>query len=202
MEKIGSSFINPEHDFIPLSDKSSTDAPFKFLTFINHPSGLKSPHYKVVCVRDPDPWLDFWNDPESSYMTQQVEIYSSQTRSWRLSGKPFIAPVNTGFNGGSFAMVPFTGLIHGIEEKLKQLPMPPIPDDWEDIRREADDEESYMVLHIPDKAIQYNLKDGSLKKICDFAPDDNDNRGSPTLISLRYFWADQFIQTLFCLSTT
>ncbi|XVF11356.1 hypothetical protein REPUB_Repub08aG0020700 [Reevesia pubescens] len=64
------------------------------------------------------------------------------------------------------------------------------------IFKEANDKESYIVLHIPDKAIQYNLKDGSFKKICDLYADENDYRGSPTLISLTCFWAEQFIQTL------
>ncbi|XVF11241.1 hypothetical protein REPUB_Repub08aG0009500 [Reevesia pubescens] len=257
--------------------------PFKFLNFINHPSGLKilqscnglllcssfrdrgfkhnyyvynpttkqfvtlpppakkntlivsgvslafdptkSPHYKVVCVREPDQWLGLRDDPESSYVNQQIEIFSSQTQSCRLSGNPFIAEVNTGFKGGVFC----NGAIHWLtgwgttspyfnveEEKLRQLPMPPFPNDWEDLRRtylhpsdlnyyvfsvlcivrEANDEESYIVLHIPDKAIQYNLKDDSFKKMCDLEPDENNYRGSPTLISLTYFWAEQFIQTL------
>ncbi|XVF49414.1 hypothetical protein PTKIN_Ptkin04bG0010000 [Pterospermum kingtungense] len=341
MQKLGSTFINPEHGFIPLSHKSSSDAPFKFLTFITHPSGLKvvqscnglllcrsihnrsfkydhyiynpttkqfvtlplpdnyqntrimyrfslafdptkSPHYKAVCVRDSDQWLQDY-DSESSYERGLVEIYSSQTRTWRVSGKPFIAHVNTGFEGGVFCnsaihwLSPWgkTSLYFNVEEEMvRELPMPPVPDDWEDMRRcryfgesrghlhlieiyrppttrfkvyevesdysgwfvkyhidldpvtvafpemvrtcddpmglhyyvfsvlcivrEANDEDSYMVLEIPDKAVRYNLKDGSFKKICDFAlnDDDNDNMGSQRLVSVRYFWAKQFIQTL------
>ncbi|TYH08875.1 hypothetical protein ES288_A07G051800v1 [Gossypium darwinii] len=199
----------------------------------------------------------------SNFMSLQIEIYSSQTRSWRLSGKPFLAHVNTEFGGGVFC----NGAIHWLgawnntsfyfnvqDEELRDLPMPPIPDDWEDLRRcryfgesqnhlhlieiyrppttrftvyeiqtaypgmvrtycvpsdlnyyvfsvlcivrEADDEESYMVLHIPEKAIHYNLKDGSFKKICDLDADENGYKGSPALISLTYFWAHHFIQTL------
>ncbi|XVF11370.1 hypothetical protein REPUB_Repub08aG0022000 [Reevesia pubescens] len=156
-------------------------------------------HYIVVCVREPDPWLGLRDDPESSYVNQQIEIYTSQTQSWRLPGNPFIAEVNTGFKGGVFC----NGAIHWLtglgttpyfnveEAKLRQLQMPPFP-----ANVEANDEESYMVLHIPDKAIRYNLKDGSFKKISDLDADENDYRRSPTLISLTYFWDEHFIQTL------
>ncbi|KAK8343994.1 hypothetical protein V6Z12_A07G051500 [Gossypium hirsutum] len=225
--------------------------------------------------------LNISDDPDSNFMSLQIEIYSSQTRSWRLSGKSFLAHVNTEFGGGVFC----NGAIHWLgawnntsfyfnvqDEELRDLPMPPIPDDWEDLRRcryfgesqnhlhlikiyrppttrftvyeiesdysgwfvkyninldlltaaypgmvrtycvpsdlnyyvfsvlcivrEADDEESYMVLHIPEKAIHYNLKDGSFKKICDLDADENGYKGSPALISLTYFWAHHFIQTL------
>ncbi|XVF11357.1 hypothetical protein REPUB_Repub08aG0020800 [Reevesia pubescens] len=104
----------------------------------------KSSHYKVVCLQEPDPWLGFRDDPESVYVNQQIEIYSSQTQSWRLPGNPFIAEVNTGFKGGVF----YNGAIHWLtgwgttspyfnveEAKLRQLQMPPFPDDWEDLRR-------------------------------------------------------------------
>ncbi|TYH61452.1 hypothetical protein ES332_D07G053300v1 [Gossypium tomentosum] len=218
MRKLGSPANKPEYGFIPLGNKSSADdAPFKYLDFINHPS----------------------DDPDSNFVSQQIEIYSSQTRSWRLSGKPFLAHVNTEFGGGVFC----NGAIHWLgawnntsfyfnvqDEELRDLPMPPIPDDWEDLRqcryfgesqnhlhtsnnsilcvrdfaypgmvrtysvpsdlnyyvfsvlcivREADDEESHMVLHIPEKAIHYNLKDRSFKKICDLDADENGYKGSP-----------------------
>ncbi|XVF11243.1 hypothetical protein REPUB_Repub08aG0009700 [Reevesia pubescens] len=219
----------------------------------------KSPHYKVVFVREPDPWLGLRDDPESSYVNQQIEIFSSQTQSWRLSGGVFCNGVIHWLTGWGTTSPYF----NAEEEKLRQLPTPPFPGDWEDliryryfgesrghlhlieiygpqttkfnvyeiesdysgwfvkyhidldpltvafpgkirtylhpsdlnyyvfsvlcIVREANDEESYMVLHISDKAIQYNLKDGSFKKMCDLEPDENDYRGSPTLISLTYF---------------
>ncbi|MBA0785855.1 hypothetical protein Gotri_028072 [Gossypium trilobum] len=342
MCKLSYQVNKPEYGFIPLGNKSSTDdAPFKYLDFINHSSGLKvvqscnglllcsssryynnfnydyyiynpttkqfvtiplpsnlqnarvvcrlslafdptkSLHYRVVCVRDPDPWLNILDDPESNYVSQQIEIYSSQTRSWRLSGKPFLSHVNTGFGGGLFC----NGTIHWLgaynntsfyfnveDEELRDLPMPPIPDDWEDLRRvlyfgesrnhlhlieiyrpptsrfsvyevesdysgwfvkyninldplivaypgmvrtywdpsdlnyyafsifyivrEANDEESYMVLHIPEKAIRYSLKDGSFKKICDLDANEAEYRSSPALILLAYCCVGEFIQTL------
>ncbi|TYG60248.1 hypothetical protein ES288_D07G053000v1 [Gossypium darwinii] len=342
MCKLSYQVNKPEYGFIPLGNKSSTDdAPFKYLDFINHSSGLKvvqscnglllcsssryynnfnydyyiynpttkqfvtiplpsnlqnarvvcrlslafdptkSLHYRVVCVRDPDPWLNILNDPESNYVSQQIEIYSSQTRSWRLSGKPFLSHVNTGFGGGLFC----NGTIHWLgaynntsfyfnveDEELRDLPMPPIPDDWEDLRRvlyfgesrnhlhlieiyrpptsrfsvyevesdysgwfvkyninldplivaypgmvrtywdpsdlnyyafsifyivrEANDEESYMLLHIPEKAIRYSLKDGSFKKICDLDANEAEYRSSPALILLAYCCVGEFIQTL------
>ncbi|MBA0821170.1 hypothetical protein Goarm_018042 [Gossypium armourianum] len=218
MRKLGSPANKPEYGFIPLGNKSSADdAPFKYLDFINHPSGLKvvqscnglllcsssryddksnydyyiynpttkqfvmialpanpqdarivyslslafdhtkSPHYKVVCIRDPDPWLNISDDPDSNFVSQQIEIYSSQTRSWRLSGKPFLAHVNTEFGGGVFC----NGAIHWLgawnntsfyfnvqDEELRDLPMPPIPDDWEDLRRYQYFSESQNHLHL------------------------------------------------------
>ncbi|MBA0604338.1 hypothetical protein Godav_017005, partial [Gossypium davidsonii] len=198
-----------------------------------------------------------------------------------LSGKPFFSHVNTGYGGGLFC----NGTIHWLgaynntsfyfnveDEELRDLPMPPIPDDWEDLRRvlyfgesrnhlhlieiyrpptsrfsvyevesdysgwfvkyninldplivaypgmvrtywdpsdlnyyaffifyivrEANDEESYMVLHIPEKAIPYSLKDGSFKKICDLDANEAEYRSSPALILLAYCCVGEFIQTL------
>ncbi|MBA0639218.1 hypothetical protein Goklo_022264, partial [Gossypium klotzschianum] len=64
------------------------------------------------------------------------------------------------------------------------------------IVREANDEESYMVLHIPEKAIPYSLKDGSFKKICDLDANEAEYRSSPALILLAYCCVGEFIQTL------
>ncbi|KAG4190640.1 hypothetical protein ERO13_A07G043150v2 [Gossypium hirsutum] len=254
MRNLSSPANKPEYGFIPLGNKSSTN--------LNMASSLLETNHQLMML--PFKYLDFINHPsDSNFMSLQIEIYSSQTRSWRLSGKSFLAHVNTEFGGGVFC----NGAIHWLgawnntsfyfnvqDEELRDLPMPPIPDDWEDLRRcryfgesqnhlhlikiyrppttrftvyeietaypgmvrtycvpsdlnyyvfsvlcivrEADDEESYMVLHIPEKAIHYNLKDGSFKKICDLDADENGYKGSPALISLTYFWAHHFIQTL------
>ncbi|XVF54913.1 hypothetical protein PTKIN_Ptkin05aG0218700 [Pterospermum kingtungense] len=96
----------------------------------------KSPHYKVVFVGALDPEVDlFWEEDCTSF---QIEIYSSQTRSWRLSGNPFTADVFTPFHGEDF----WNGSIHWLnklnvdvslyfnveEEKLGKLPMLSIPE--------------------------------------------------------------------------
>ncbi|KAL1160198.1 hypothetical protein V6Z11_A07G051200 [Gossypium hirsutum] len=185
--------------------------------------------------------LNISDDPDSNFMSLQIEIYSSQTRSWRLSGKSFLAHVNTEFGGGVFC----NGAIHWLGAwnntsfyfnfgesqnhlHLIEIYRPPttrftvyeiesdysgwfvkyninldlltaaypgmvrtycVPSDLNYyvfsvlcIVREADDEESYM--------------DGSFKKICDLDADENGYKGSPALISLTYFWAHHFIQTL------
>lgn len=180
-----SCLINPEHDFVPLTNKPIT-APLKCLNFLKHPSGLRiqnschgslcyssfrdrhlehdcyicnpttkqfvklpppggriihgvtsvynpvrSPHYKVACVRSPDSYVSVEEGP---YISYQIEIYSSEARSWRLSGDPFMALVNTQFNG-----VFWNGNTHWIdchytslrfkveEEQLREMPMPPSP---------------------------------------------------------------------------
>lgn len=92
---------------------------------------VRSPHYEVACVRSPDSYVSVEEGP---YISYQIEIYSSETRSWRLSGDPFMAPVNTQFNG-----VFWNGNTHWIdchytslhfkveEEQLREMPMPPSP---------------------------------------------------------------------------
>ncbi|TXG70582.1 hypothetical protein EZV62_005517 [Acer yangbiense] len=70
------------------------------------------------------------------------------------------------------------------------------------IIREADDGESYMVLHIPGKAIRYNLHDKTFIKIFDFSPgrEDVENICNPGY--LRFNWYDdayQYIETLACI---
>lgn len=65
---------------------------------------------------------------------------------------------------------------------------------------EANDSESYMVLHIPAKAIHYNLNDETFDKICDFDPGCEDTGGtrSEGLLKFWFFHAFQYIETLAC----
>ncbi|KAL5539590.1 hypothetical protein UlMin_046163 [Ulmus minor] len=84
----------------------------------------KSPYYKVVCVSSRD---DTNDDP------CVIEIYSSETRTWRLSGDTFNARLYTEFEDGVF----WNGAVHWIsssepflymnmnEEKLRRMPSPP-----------------------------------------------------------------------------
>ncbi|XVF54910.1 hypothetical protein PTKIN_Ptkin05aG0218400 [Pterospermum kingtungense] len=241
-----------------------------------------SPHYKVVGVRVVGFLQDF--DHEPTCLVYQIEIYSSQTRSWRLSGNTFIAHKTTNFCGGVF----WNGAIHWIdecnrdaslyfnveEEKLQTVPMPSVPAGWEEkphiayfgesrdhlhliqqyepyltqfdvyemkrdysgwfvkyrvhldairvafpddlnvhsdfscysyvifcVVRKANDEDSYMVLHIPGKVIEYNFSDGSFKTIFEFDPDHNDDDGGfPFQPTFKYQVAYQYIPTLCCLS--
>ncbi|PPD80863.1 hypothetical protein GOBAR_DD22214 [Gossypium barbadense] len=88
----------------------------------------KSLNYKVVC-------LDIWDEPDSSYRTKQIEIYSYQTPSWRLSGKSFIAQIHMEFEGGVFC----NGAIHWLNVWGNTSPYfnvddgdLPMPDEWED----------------------------------------------------------------------
>ncbi|TXG70584.1 hypothetical protein EZV62_005519 [Acer yangbiense] len=226
----------------------------------------KSPHYKVVCVRESDSWQDYLGiysqlghlNPSKYdhhcvrmgyYSRHQIEVYSSETRSWKLFGRPCIVHYGMDFRKGVF----WNGAVHWVnyfspslyfkvdDEKLRKMPMPatPNPDDWKsgrrfmhlvesrehlhlfeiyrttkfdvyelktdysgwfvkyqvdldsitvafpemisthlhpsdfailDIIREADDEESYMVLHIPGKLIRYNLNDKTFNMIYGFSP--------------------------------
>ncbi|OVA19254.1 F-box domain [Macleaya cordata] len=84
---------------------------------------LKSPHYEAVCI---------WRNDTFNY---QIEIYSSKTASWRVSGCPFPAPNDIFYTSGVF----WNGSLHWIslrdsslyfdidQELLKTMPMPPIP---------------------------------------------------------------------------
>ncbi|OVA19256.1 F-box domain [Macleaya cordata] len=99
---------------------------------------LKSPHYEAICI---------WRYDTDNY---QIEIYSSKTASWRLSGDPFPAPNDDSFfKSGVF----WNGSLHWISlrdsdsiglseyslyyfdigrELLKRMPVPPIPNyEWE-----------------------------------------------------------------------
>ncbi|KAK3221141.1 hypothetical protein Dsin_015111 [Dipteronia sinensis] len=113
----------------------------------------KSPHYKVVCVRKPNSRQDYLGIYSrlgnlypydrhcvrmGYYSRYQIEIYSSETRSWQLSGRPFIAHYGLDFRRGVF----WNGSVHWVnyfspslyfkvdDEKLQKMPMPatPIPD--------------------------------------------------------------------------
>ncbi|GLT28673.1 hypothetical protein SLA2020_035850 [Shorea laevis] len=85
---------------------------------------LKSPHYKLICVR---------STAESMYY-HQIEIYSSETGVWTLCGSPFVAPFDMVFDNGVF----WNGAIHWISprgnslyfdvsnERIGMMPMLPI----------------------------------------------------------------------------
>ncbi|RVW80973.1 F-box protein [Vitis vinifera] len=87
----------------------------------------KSHTYRVVCVQR----------CKSSYDHCQIQIYSSETGPWRVSGVPFAAPISVDFPSGVY----WNGAIHWIspreaslyfdlnEELVREMPMPPVPDD-------------------------------------------------------------------------
>ncbi|XP_050375369.1 F-box protein At5g07610-like [Argentina anserina] len=88
----------------------------------------KSPHYQVACVQT----------CSSSFNSYQVEIYSSETRTWRLSGSPFAAPFDMVFDNG----VLWNASIHWIsptgaslcfdidQERLGAMPELPSNEKW------------------------------------------------------------------------
>ncbi|KAL5539050.1 hypothetical protein UlMin_046055 [Ulmus minor] len=91
----------------------------------------KSPHYKVILVLSGETIDDHY----------QIEIYSSKTRTWRPSGNSFFCR-DTAFAKGVF----WNGAVHWIckfepylyfnvdEERLSEMPLPPVPDDNDDLR--------------------------------------------------------------------
>lgn len=89
----------------------------------------KSPYYKVVCVRS----------ASGSTHYSQVEIYSSENRTWCLSGSLFVAPFDMVFDNGVF----WNGSVHWIsptgfstlyfdieQERLGEMPPFPENDHW------------------------------------------------------------------------
>ncbi|KAL5549988.1 hypothetical protein UlMin_000164 [Ulmus minor] len=86
----------------------------------------KSLDYKVVCV---------WRNLDHNY---HIEIYSSKTRTWRLSGDSFDANDTIQFGGGVF----WNGAVNWLsfskhslyfnvdEERLSQMSLPPLPEHW------------------------------------------------------------------------
>ncbi|KAL5745898.1 hypothetical protein ACOSP7_027044 [Xanthoceras sorbifolium] len=63
------------------------------------------------------------------------------------------------------------------------------------IVREEDDNNSYLVVHLPNKAIRYNFKDKSFKKLHEFAPIGTDIEEAATL-EYRCFYAFQYSESL------
>ncbi|TXG70580.1 hypothetical protein EZV62_005515 [Acer yangbiense] len=134
----------------------------------------KSPHYKVVCVRKPNSGQDYMGiysrlkDYLSNYSRYQIEIYSSEMRSWKVSGRSFIAHDDVDFRRGVF----WNGAVHWVnfyishclyfkvdDEKLRKMPMPatPIPDDWDYGRRLRYFDESREHLHLVEKYVTQNF---------------------------------------------
>ncbi|XP_050222853.1 F-box protein At5g07610 [Mercurialis annua] len=202
----------------------------------------KSPHYSVIYLRQ--------NEVEDTDL--HIEIYSTKTGIWKVSDSIFQTEHDIGFHGGVF----WNGAIHWYtdsgpsicfdvdQEQVKEMPMPPMPDEWyrrrvmyfgesrgclylveiyhppstqfnvcemekdysgwfvkyrvdlngvagaypemirlyldpsvlnhyafqimSIVKGESDEEDSFMVLHIPGKVIRYNFKDNSFEKIFDF----------------------------------
>ncbi|XP_023549834.1 F-box protein At5g07610 [Cucurbita pepo subsp. pepo] len=95
---------------------------------------LRSSDYKVICVRNSD---SFKNNYE-------IEIYSSRSGPWRPCQGVFSAPSSMRFDSGVY----WNSAVHWIdawenclyfdlrEEKLHELPMPRVPEGWEERRVE------------------------------------------------------------------
>ncbi|KAI3808903.1 hypothetical protein L1987_24866 [Smallanthus sonchifolius] len=89
---------------------------------------VKSPHYKVVCVRG-----HLWSDH-----LYTIEIYSSENGSWKMSGKPFGNQIDTEFMGGVY----WNDAVHWIckkgyifylkidEDRVDRVPTPVMHDGW------------------------------------------------------------------------
>ncbi|WOH01318.1 hypothetical protein DCAR_0520700 [Daucus carota subsp. sativus] len=87
---------------------------------------VTSPYYKVVCVRR----------SELRQQHFQIEIYSSETRVWKVSGEPFTAPKHTKFekcfvhwgnaliHWNVWMDEPYTLYFKVDAERLEKLPMP------------------------------------------------------------------------------
>lgn len=106
---------------------------------------LKSPH-QVICIYVKEKMIFAKDDTLPPGPNLHIEIYSSETSSWRLSGKPFQAPWGYFMWHGIF----WNGLLHWFHrlfedydvysfcfdverETAKPLPMPIIVDDLWDI---------------------------------------------------------------------
>ncbi|PPS07480.1 hypothetical protein GOBAR_AA13180 [Gossypium barbadense] len=256
-----SDITNPKYDVLNLTPHSSCHytvlppprhSSSKYYTFgvsltFNH---SKSPHYKVICIKNYDPeLLDHY----------QVEIYSPL-------GRPFVAPSNVQFENGVF----WNGAIHWVsdwgdwlcfdveEEQMRDILMPSGDGDLRLYRyfRESGDHlhlvevygsdnlqfdvyemerdrsgwfvkyqvdlnpvaaaftemvrgyadpidfhsyDSFMVLHLPNKARRYNFKDNSFRKLHDFAPlRSRVGVGGDSSLEFEYFDAYQFIESFAC----
>ncbi|GJX72843.1 F-box protein-like protein [Tanacetum coccineum] len=76
-----------------------------FMGLASHNAGCG--HYKVVCIRCANPDRDLYQNPMSSELFQ-IQIYSSDTRTWRISNESFSAPYLTPFHCGVY----WNGAVH------------------------------------------------------------------------------------------
>uniref|UniRef100_A0A803L5F8 F-box associated beta-propeller type 1 domain-containing protein n=2 Tax=Chenopodium quinoa TaxID=63459 RepID=A0A803L5F8_CHEQI len=87
-----------------------------------------SPYYKIICVQK----------LELQKPLHQISIYSRETQTWAVSGKPFVAPGDIDFSDGVFC----NGAIHWMrrttiglyfnveEEILTKMPKPPLKEGY------------------------------------------------------------------------
>ncbi|XP_074362798.1 F-box protein At5g07610-like [Apium graveolens] len=186
---------------------------------------LKSPSYKVVCVR-------------TSGKLLQIEIYSSETQLWRVSGEPFTAPKYMEFGNSrfwnAFYLGEFEGHWHLIEvnsdfTSLFDVYEMAIDHSWWFVKYQVDlsaissvfpeiiknnrygyafniislgrrgreeDDESFLVLEIPGgKIVHYNLVDKTVKKLWEYAPIGYKFYNDD---GLRYCRALPYIESLAC----
>ncbi|CAL5322919.1 unnamed protein product [Camellia sinensis] len=179
--------IHPDFDFLSLLNyESPSKPPLKALTFVHDPSDLRilqSCNGLLLCR---GLHLYIYNPTTSQFATlpqpprlvsvnfscglpdhYELEIYSSETGLWSPSGDPFTGDVS--FNLGVF----WNGALHWIstsggdslyfnvdEERLETMPMPPIPDGWEERRlryfRESRDHLHLIEIYGPHTA-QFNV---------------------------------------------
>ncbi|KAM7504604.1 hypothetical protein LguiB_003508 [Lonicera macranthoides] len=126
--------INPEFDFVPFN---TTKPPFTRLTFVQDPSvnlafdPSKSPHYKAILV------YTFDSLPQDHY---EIQIYSSETGLWKRAGESFRAQMSfylgVFWNGAiNWSSRWVDSLYFNVEEEqIGTIPMPPIPEDFEERR--------------------------------------------------------------------
>ncbi|KDO52564.1 hypothetical protein CISIN_1g0405681mg, partial [Citrus sinensis] len=205
-----------------------------------------------------------------------MEIYSSETGDWRSYGGTLPAPSGINFNTGVFwngainwESSSETSLYFDVDqEKVKEMPMPPIPDGWDrgiyqyfgesgghlhlidfygtspfivyemrtdysgwfvkhhvdlggvtaafpemirtyrdpqdldyyeysilGVVREENDDDSYMLLHLPNKVVHYDLKDNTLKEVLDVASNGSHAVDASSL-QYRWFGAFQYHKSL------
>ncbi|KAF3615176.1 hypothetical protein FXO38_28544 [Capsicum annuum] len=110
----------------------------------------KSQNYKVVCIRLSD-------EVFPDYQHYQIEIYSSDTKKWRVLGPPFLARYDIGFthtgvywNGAIYWIYGDNPLRFNVEqEKLEKFPMPCIGRSWDDDQEmKSDGTEWYLKYQV------------------------------------------------------
>ena len=65
------------------------------------------------------------------------------------------------------------------------------------VESEENDDDSYLLLHLPNKVVHYDFKDKTFKKFVDVAPDGNQAADASSL-QYRWFGAFQYYQCLAC----
>ncbi|KAK6135182.1 hypothetical protein DH2020_031078 [Rehmannia glutinosa] len=151
----------------------------------------KSPHYKIICVR-----AIKRRSSRALWCRErlcQIEVYESETGTWKICGEPFWAPTDVDFNHGIYWKngIHWDGDFFDLQDNfVGKHPEIVVPGDtrtenyygnyvesygylhyiahFPEKKSGESEEDSMLVLHEPGKVMAYKFQEKSGKEIIDF----------------------------------